>query len=167
MYKELAIIDCTSGDVFRTSFRLNLRFCDLSFDDSKSVAYVTNYIHGIPFENFDSEIWMQDDVSHVISAHLKNDHDQPILVGYKGGTIERNILRKLGFESYNLELINCPKYNDLIKDNRFNSYRNVNCNIHLSGKIKKLHCAAEEVQVFNNWLNFVRQKQPIGINGSV
>lgn len=53
--KELAIVNVCDGSFKLAEFRLELNFHDLSDADKKSAWYVSNFIHGIPFKDFNNE----------------------------------------------------------------------------------------------------------------
>lgn len=64
-------------------------------------------------------------------------------VAYKGGIIERNLLRQLGIPSLDLEPLGCPKADVLAP--MFPEARS--CGLHRKG-----HCPRQEVTLFTKWM---------------
>ncbi|CAB3980967.1 Hypothetical predicted protein [Paramuricea clavata] len=68
------------------------------------------------------------------------------LVAYKSGTIERDLLRRLGTKGINIEILGCAKYIDLITKYGILPVR---CQYHNPGDY---HCSRHEVQIFARYL---------------
>jgi hypothetical protein len=64
------------------------------------------------------------------------------LVAYKGGVIERDLLKRLGTKEINLEILGCEKYSNLITKYGISPVR---CHYHNAGDY---HCSRHEVQIF-------------------
>lgn len=168
LYKELAIINCSSKHVYKTSFRLGISFYDLSYKDRITNSYVYKNITGIPFQDLPYERFHQKDIKSVIKKYLleyvKNAPQSQVVVAYKGGNIEKKLLSNMHIPHFNLEIIECPKFKDLVKDKRFYKFNDVNCNLHrikFNSHRQRLHCAAEEIQVFDKWFDYFKQQNNI------
>lgn len=66
------------------------------------------------------------------------------VIAFKGGVCEKNILKELKIPYFNLEDINCPRYNDMDTE----EFEAFSCKYH---KDHGLHCPAAEVACFKNW----------------
>lgn len=126
------------------------RWEDLSPAECKTVQFVKHRLTGLPFRPSPAErikypVRMQEELEHdILSLYEQNKNFHCNVVAYKGGTLERNILDKLQIPSFNLEELNCPKYDVLAK-----LYgRTFNCNCHVVGDF---HCSEDEVYVFMPW----------------
>ena len=84
-------------------------------------------------------------------------------VGYKGGTVERDLLFELGYDSINLEHLQCPKYEVILQMYpELNALsQRYNCGYHTYNRRRwwvarngdpLVHCSAVEVYCFNYWL---------------
>lgn len=162
--KELALIEVASGKLLHSKFRLDCNFEQLDAIDRKRVEYVTNYVHGITFADSPDEIFSQTDVAIVLFNLLRNGYHKlsNVLVGYKGGTLERDLLFKLRIPSINLETIACPKFDILFNDITYKhliddcatQWRDMlqNCPLHnTKNQTITFHCAKIEVIVFRAW----------------
>ena len=91
------------------------RYPDLPLRDRRTVRYVTQKVHGLPFlptpeEQARPAFQMTQDIKELYKEYCTPERP---LVGYKGGTIERDTLETLGIPSVNLERFGCPKYDDM------------------------------------------------------
>ena len=132
------------GESGAQHYRLPLEWKTLSPKDRLTAQYVFHCIHGLPFED------RQDEKAHPLEA-LKGDvlalyarakTTERFIVGYKGGHIEKDLLKELDLPTINLEEYGCPKFEKLnsmsmIKD----------CGHH---RFKK-HCAMVESKAFWQW----------------
>ncbi|CAB4007373.1 Hypothetical predicted protein [Paramuricea clavata] len=116
----------------------------------KVVHYQIHHVHGLPVvrEKNNEDFLQYRDVYKVLCEEFMTSAD---LVGYKGGTIERDLLKKLGTKGINIELLGCEKYANLITKYGITPER---CPYHLYGDY---HCSRHEVQVFAHFLNELAQ----------
>jgi hypothetical protein len=70
------------------------------------------------------------------------------LVGYKGGNIERDLLNMLGVSCINMEIMACPKYEQLLS--KYNVEPET-CGYHI--KRGRYHCSRHEVKLFSQFLD--------------
>ncbi|CAB3982321.1 Hypothetical predicted protein [Paramuricea clavata] len=105
----------------------------------KVVHYQIHHVHGLPvvYEKNNEDFLQYHDVYKVLCEEFMTSAD---LVGYKGGTIERDLLKKLGTKGINIELLGCEKYANLITKYGMTPER---CPYHLYGDY---HCSRHEVQ---------------------
>ena len=123
---------------------------DMRETDRKTIQFVKHLVTGLPFrpspqERIKYPMRSQEDVEQDVLA-LWNSYKNSFcnVVAYKGGELERDILKRLGIPSFNLEELNCPKYDALVK-----LYgKTFNCNCHLVGDF---HCSEDEVYLFMRW----------------
>ena len=69
------------------------------------------------------------------------------LVAYKGGDIERNLLDNMGVRCINLEVLECPKYADLLT--KYGYIQECCRPYHLADTY---HCSKHEVKVFTQFV---------------
>jgi hypothetical protein len=156
--KELALIEVSTARLHYEHFRLGRQRSRLNRKDQKIVDYVSRNIHGIPFVDGDDERLRQEDLRKSLlklinqSCYEIND----VVVGYKGGNLEKAVLDSMGIASFNLELIGCPKYDELVTCPQYQYVQNssppaADCPLHVITDQNKLHCAKQEVCVFRKW----------------
>ena len=68
--------------------------------------------------------------------------DNNILVGYKGVGVEYNLLKKIWVKSLYIELLGCPKYEQLLEKY---DVKHECCKYHINNSF---HCSANEVKIF-------------------
>lgn len=118
--RELACVEIATNRLFRAVFRLDRSYASLSLKDRSSVDYVTKRVHGMSFD--DRAIPPEDEcllvsqtaVCDTVKLILKNYKGENLAVGYKGGNVEYDLLRKIGVPCFNIEEIGCPKFDDLM-----------------------------------------------------
>ena len=112
-------------------------------------AYTVNYqirkIHGLPIvrTRVDKDYYLYDEVMCILRQTLSKGD----LIGYKGGTIERDLLQGLGLKGVNLELMRCPKYSNLLTKY---GVEQQDCGKHLFKG--ENHCSGHEVQLFGRFV---------------
>lgn len=143
--KELACI--RKGQTYATStlFDLGLQWKDLSEKDKKAARFVERYIHKIRFTSPPNQptvpLFRLPDI-------VKEFFSEPdALVAYKGGHFEKDLLRRVGIPSINLESSGCPKAELLFKDLGWVE----TCGHHLTPNAYH-HCPKVEVEAFAMWL---------------
>jgi hypothetical protein len=169
--KEMALIEVGTGTVHYEHFRLGRRYCDLTPKDRKVVNYVSRHVHGIPFVDHSNEELEQSDIRKIVLLLLSNGNHElsDVVVGYKGGNLERMVLDSVGIPSVNLELIGCPKYDELMVSSKYDMLRSrtadqnsrnqsshvahaAACPLHVLFKQDSVaHCAKHEVVMFRRW----------------
>lgn len=94
--------------------------CDeLSLKDRHAAAYATRHIHGLPFEPSPEEQALPQDQLHdvVRTLHLHHGTPRNHVVAFKGGHIERDLLRALHIPHVDLQPLGCPKAQDIVNEN--------------------------------------------------
>lgn len=144
--RELGYASLTGDDY--GSFRFDLTHVYPSEKDMKCVTYCKKMVHGLSLypEANETNLYPEESIEDLIKElYYKNKINVKSFIGYKGGTIEKQILSKLELPHINIEIFGCPKYNELpppnIKD----------CGFHLN--IKTVHCPMKECFAFANWVN--------------
>ena len=97
-------------------YEMPMRYNDLLPTQLKQVMYVLRRIHGWPFtasfhENAKPQDQLKDDMLNLHSIFKTPERSA---VAYKGGHIERDLLKDLDIPSVNLEVHDCPKVIDLM-----------------------------------------------------
>ena len=107
----------------------------------KNIVYQVKYIHGLPqvHTRRTKDFLLYGEALKILRDEFLARAD---LVAYKGGIIERDLLKLLGTKGINLEILGCDKYSDLITKYGISSVR---CHYHNAGDY---HCSRHEVQVF-------------------
>lgn len=130
--KEICLLSVDNDDALRIDVRLPMSFNDLSHKQRSQVCYVTKFVHGLYWTNdidtsgFKAGRMLYDskNVPTIIRAALREhadrrrsflEPDPQVLVAYKGGTLERNILVAAGIPCIDLELYGCPRFETLIQ----------------------------------------------------
>jgi hypothetical protein len=147
--RELGVI--THGDTYGTSFHFNtpLQFAKLSEKDKIQVKYVQECIHGLSLG--DNKALDQ----HMVNVIVKRFYeayriDTNSVIAYKGGSFERTLLEKLGIPSFNLELLGCPKAENIYHEMVWLEC----CGQHTLLKNKNetyKHCPRVEVEAYLHW----------------
>ena len=107
--------------------------------------YLTRYIHKLPFHDTCRESLPLSRLDDIVKDFY-NDIGQKT-VAYKGGNIERDLLKKLNIPGINLEVFGCPKAESL-----FNKLAWLEtCGQHIGTDPYK-HCPKVEVEAFGVWL---------------
>ncbi|XP_043488059.1 uncharacterized protein LOC122514990 [Polistes fuscatus] len=132
-----------------TLIALSKKFSTLCESDRRTACYVTNKVHGIPFRDFCPEKYEKNHV-HLELNKFRQRHGSKLLIAYKGGHIERDLLIQASITGFNLEDFDCPKYEDLIKIYDDSKFRN--CYLHTSAKsTQPVHCPVVETLVYREW----------------
>lgn len=152
--KEMGVTQCKADVTWCFSLKLPVDKWQLSSRDRFSVNYVTRNIHGLPFANRHGDLDMTP--SQIISSYLVPLMKPGQAIGYKGGTVERNLLISLSIPFVDLEKYGCPRFDQLceiFKPVLKRLARNTFCMNHLPIRAAhKAHCPSFETVVFNFWL---------------
>lgn len=129
-----------------------MNYTQLSAKDKRTVSHVYNHVHGLRFQATAKEKALtQDQVETLIKTLYETycNQDQTV-VAYKGGTLERDVLKKLQLPHVDLEWFNCPKADQLVSSG-FDP--GPSCGHHRTAQNKKLiHCPKQETYLFYQWL---------------
>lgn len=132
--KEICLLSVDNDDALRIDVRLPMSFNELTHKQRSQVCYVTKFVHGLYWTNdidtsgFKAERMLYDakNVPTIIRAALREyadrrrsflEPDPQVLVAYKGGTLERNMLVAAGIPCIDLEVYGCPRFETLIQHN--------------------------------------------------
>ena len=120
------------------------RWKTLSSVDRHTAIYVYHRVHGLPFEDPPEENARPLDnlKGDVLELYEQSRTPERFLVAYKGGHVERNLLRELDLPATNLEHAGCPKFE------RLEIYPIQDCGQHKT----RGHCAMVECQAFWQWM---------------
>ncbi|CAB4037793.1 Hypothetical predicted protein, partial [Paramuricea clavata] len=123
----------------------------LFYEKHASVRYQIDNIHRLPITRCSDgrDIGMPGKYYpyDAVIANLRQIFMHADLIGYKGGTIERDLLSCLGYTGMNIELLECPCYEELLTKYGVTSHT---CGRHLTGY--KYHCSMHEVELFGRYL---------------
>jgi hypothetical protein len=113
----------------------------------RGVCYQISRIHGLPIvrQRIDDNFYLYDEVMQRLFDMFKNAD----LIGYKGGTIERDMLNKMCVNSINLEVLGCPKYSLLLSKYGVEQHT---CGYHLHNGVA-YHCSGHEVELFARFVS--------------
>ena len=112
---------------------------------TKTVNYQIHKVHGLPIvhSKITKDFYTTDEV-YVFLKHLSGKN---VLVAYKGGRVEYDILTELNTKSVNLEVFGCPKYRELILKHNM---KQECCCYHLNDSY---HCSGHEVKMFARFVS--------------
>ena len=143
--KELGTLRMDKEVVVSWHFDIGIEWADLTYKDQKACMYLTKYIHKLPFHT----TWCESlPLSHLddIVKDFYDDIGQR-MIAYKGGNIERDLLKKLNIPGINLEDYGWPKAESL-----FNKLVWLEtCGQHIGTDPYK-HCPKTEVEAFGVWV---------------
>lgn len=132
-------------------FRLNHLLKRLTNKDWQHINLCTNTIHGLSFQSVEGE----EDLfppSHlmdlVLNEYNASKTKDKFFVAFKGGHVERDVLKQLEIPHLNLELYRCPKFKDLPRPSA------KDCGYHQIVDNDKLvvHCPAVKCFAYAMWL---------------
>ena len=88
------------------------------------------------------------ELKSIVSSFYRDvKRDARSVIGYKGGHVERDVLRRLDIPCVNLDQFGCPKAEELIKHLIWLE----TCGNHMTADAC-LHCAKVEVEAYAYWL---------------
>ena len=123
-----------------------LAFHTLATKDKTTVHYVQRHIHGLsyypPADQAKSVSSLETDLQALYNQFMAPDCPY---VAYKGGTVEKTLLDRLNIPCWNLELLGCPKFEQLSRLKTVSS-----CGQHRH--VFKHHCPVVETYHFVQWL---------------
>ena len=143
--KELGMLKMDKEVAISYHFDIGIQWSDLTYKDRKTCMYLTRHIHKLPFHATCRESLALSRLD-VIVKDFYDDIGQKT-IAYKGGHIERDLLKKLNIPGINLEVFGCPKAEYL-----FNKLVWLEtCGQHVGTDPYK-HCPKVEVEAFGVWL---------------
>ncbi|KAJ7390783.1 hypothetical protein OS493_022341 [Desmophyllum pertusum] len=122
------------------------RWKTLNQIDRQTARYVYHCIHGLPFEDDPQENarHLENLKGDVLEIYQQSHSPERFLVGYKGGHMEKNLLKELDLPAINLEHCGCPKFEKL------DFFTIQDCGQHKKQALG--HCAMVETQSFWQWM---------------
>ena len=148
---KLGVAFIYKDQYLRYTFRVG-SYYDLIPSTKTTVTWVMRNIHGMKFEDGPGDL-AQEDLTKVLQ------HIQAIgitesgrsAIGYKGGHIERDALRKACIPHYNIEDVGCPTYNKLFR--MYDVISAPTCGLHCYCREGvTVHCPVAETALFRKWL---------------
>ena len=99
-------------------FELPLPYACLSPQNKKTVNYVRDHVHALPFDSRPEEYAVDLELLKYVVQSLYNNHRtaHQWVVAFKGGHVENDLLRELKIPFVNLVDYNCPKVKDLLTE---------------------------------------------------
>lgn len=148
--KELGFLKMGEETASSFFFDIGVRWKSLSEKEKSSCRWVCRNIHrllfGIPqhCRKFFPINGLENIVQHLYNHSARNQHS---IVAYKGGHLEKNVLRNLGIPAINLESLGCPKATVLFHDLVWLE----TCGNHVEACAFD-HCPKVEVEAYGAWL---------------
>jgi hypothetical protein len=149
--KELGVTYLYKPVTDRFTFRVG-NFHELPYKSKVVASYVTRNIHGMRFEDGPSDLDQHDLPAILLEIQaICVAESGRFQIGFKGGHIERDLLRSLRIPYFNLERIACPKYNKLLE--MFNVISSPSCGLHCFARNGVVvHCPQAETMLYRKWL---------------
>ena len=99
-------------------FELPMPYACLSPQNKKTVNYVRDHVHALPFDSRPEEYAVDLELLKYVVQSLYNNHRtaHQWVVAFKGGHVEKDLLRELKIPFVNLVDYNCPKVKDLLTE---------------------------------------------------
>lgn len=181
--KEICLLDVATNVAWRADVLLPIPYNKLSEKDQARVNFCTHKVHGMFWVNYTPQQWRDerrmilrnaDSVRRAVRRCLdswRNDNrpDASVLVAYKGGTFERDLLADLGEASIDLNDYACPKFDFLISSPYYGNIEQTSapmsrvhrtrdtdfvCDLHRASDHRDWHCPVVECRVFARWIRF-------------
>lgn len=162
--QEMALIEIGGLTLHSEHFKLGRTFEQLNARDAATVCFVTQNIHGMPFQDHPHDRLEQFDVSGVLKVmlHQSNIPLDEIVVGYKGGYLELCLLNHLSVKSVDLTQLGCPRFDEFFDLPKYSNLlletktvlNQLSCDRHTQIKPSsryKIHCCKHEVFMFRQW----------------
>lgn len=127
-------------------FDLSLSAPPIGHPDWEQITFATQNIHSLSLTPHPDELLQPPESVHHVVKYLykRSKTEAKRTVAYKGGHIERDLLRDVQLPSVNLEDYGCKPYKEI--GNPLFVY---GCGYHLKG----FHCTQQEVVAYYNWMN--------------
>ena len=141
--KEIGMLNLQEEVAVSYHFKMPFKWVDLSSKDRRSCAYLIEHIHKLPFHTTESlPLTCLDN----IVRNFYRDVGEKV-IAYKGGQIERDLLKKLNIPGINLEIFGCPKADHLFSKLAWLE----TCGKHI-GQDPYRHCPKVETEAFGTWV---------------
>ena len=129
-------------------FQPSFKYYQLPAKEKRQVDYVYKHVHALPFDAHPPELAspcriVLQVVKQLYSLNRRHRLD---VIAYKGGNLERGLLKKLNIPSLNLEEYGCPKASQL-PDMGFDPGMSCGCHDMDIG-----HCPRQETFLFHQWM---------------
>ena len=136
---------CTSdGYASSLLFESQHKYSHLSAQDKRTVNYVYQRVHALPFDAQPAELAVPAKIVPQVVRVLyltSRTLDRPF-VAYKGGNLESTLLRKMKIPAINLEWFGCPRADQL-----------GDCELTCGFHHKNIgHCPRGETYLFHSWI---------------
>ena len=162
--KELAVCYMDEDQhVENWHFRVEQRLDELNYVNRKQVlktaSFLTRHIHGMEFKDLPEHLppeFLPSIILRIYETCFRKFGR--VLIAYKGGEIERKLLNALYIPNINLEVWDCPKYNDLVSVYSPPDMLNCGLHTHFSHTVILPHCPKQETFVFKMWLKLVIER---------
>lgn len=143
---------------FSFSYRFDLSKLEhqLSEKERKTARFCTRSIHGLSFNPMSNEkyCYQPEELKMLLMKEWEySKKGEKVIVAYKGGHIERELLEELHIPNLNIEIFGCPKFTFLPTPTNVS-----NCGFHDS-KLIKAHCPRTECETFAYWIKNELDKQ--------
>ena len=144
--REVSVL-CRSTNIV-TTYQIYIPNVTLFDENDRGVRYQISVIHGLPIERrrVDNNFYSYYEMLSILRKMFWNAD----LVGYKGGNIERDLLNRLGVSCINMEIMACPKYEQLLC--KYGVKPTV-CGYHIKRSDVTYHCSGHEVKLFSQFLD--------------
>ena len=133
-------------------YEMPMKYTDLLPSQVKQVVYVTRRIHGLSFTptHFENAKPQDQPALEVTNLYKQYRTIEKMVVAYKGGHIEKDLLNQLEIPSVNLEEFGCPKVEELM---HLGCGQEVwDCGHHMVTGIA--HCSVTECRILQDWIIF-------------
>lgn len=146
-YKEVAVYNISDKILYLFHIKLPTWLLDHKHD--KPIIFVSKYVHGMLLQNYENDLSFSQ-----FSTRIKSlDPGRQFTWAYKGGIIERDFLARLGLLGFNLETIQCPKFERILENLKLDHLKNCSRHVAFKGRPPRVcHCSGVEVRAFARWL---------------
>ena len=147
--KELGVIKFGDAAAQSWFFDIGFRRSDLSAKDQRTVRYVQDHVHRLPF-GIPSGVKaypisaLGDIIAGLFKGMCKTENS---VFAYKGGHYEKDLLASLSIPSLNLENFGCPKAERLLGELVWLE----TCGNHIIPDAYA-HCPKVEVEAYAHWM---------------
>ena len=148
--KELGLLKVGEDTASSFFFDIGVKWSDLNQKDRRSCEFVKRNIHKLPLGvPLDTEALPLSSLEEIVLHFYESvKKTKTSTLAYKGGNLERSLLKRLGIPSVNLESFGCPKAEALFDALVWLE----TCGNHIELNAYH-HCAKVEVEAFGNWLS--------------
>ena len=142
-----------NGEHGRHAFFIPVPYKNLSDKEKRTVNFVRRKINGLTYqpihaEHFQNVKVLDDLIKDIYVMYKGCSSGERTVVGYKGGHVEKDLLKKLNIPCLNLETLGCPKYDKLRQIIPKNTLLS-SCGFHADDNVH--HCPVTECHAFWCW----------------